>query len=243
LHIPVNLTADAADYLDVPSPEIHLREKAPDIQHPVIRVFRMDKIDLGECLFEMVIHSVQFVPICQPWHAAINRLTTGQNEFVTDDHNGLGQIQRGKTGCGYGYQNVAGAEFGVGQPTILGTEEQGHLIILTYGDQLFTRRFQILALTSSAGSGPHHTVKRLQGGGQVRIDHHVLHHMNGRTGGHLENAGPIWASGGNQHESGEPHIAGCPRHCSDVLGKPRPMQNNSHSVEVVESACPNLLHC
>ena len=70
--IPIYLTTDTSDYLDISSPQSHAGEEATDILHPIVGVVLIDEVDLDKSFLEVLIHPIKFAPTGQPGREAIN---------------------------------------------------------------------------------------------------------------------------------------------------------------------------
>ena len=98
--IPIHLTAHASDDPHLPGPQGQSGEEAPNVEHPVLRVLQVNKPDLHEHLLEVVVHPLQLKAVCQTGHRRGFDFFSNKKDLITDDHDRLRQIKRGKTGRG-----------------------------------------------------------------------------------------------------------------------------------------------
>ena len=113
---PVNLPAQAPENQDILCSQLYSGEKTPKIGHPVIRVFGLDIVDAHEKFLQLIVHAVQLMAAGQAGNEFEFYFSGGVEDFIAEDHHGLGQVQGGALCGGDIHQLMAKADFIVGEP-------------------------------------------------------------------------------------------------------------------------------
>ncbi len=142
--IPVNLSTDTPYNTDFPGPQREAVEKMTQFIHPVSRIFRVDITDPHQNITELIIHSFQFVSVGQAgFETPFYRMLSGLEQFITYNHDRLGQIKGGKFSGGYCHQGMAQPDVGIGKAPVFGPENNRDLVFVGNRYQL-VRQFHRL---------------------------------------------------------------------------------------------------
>jgi hypothetical protein len=91
--IPVHLAAYSSNDADVPRSQGDPGEEAPNVEHPVFGVLRVDETDSRQDGLEVFVHAFHFEFVRQARKGLFRRETAGEKKIIAEDHHGLGQIQ------------------------------------------------------------------------------------------------------------------------------------------------------
>ena len=168
----------------------------------------------------------------------------GPGQLIAQDHDGLGQVERGEIRGGNGDQAVAQAGVLVGEAPVFGAEDQRHLVFARDGDQLPRqprRGVDHPALAAGACGGADDILKRRQGRAEVLEAFDPVHHIGGRMGGQGPDFGEVEVLRGHHPQLPEAHIAHGARRRADVFRVARLLQHHCQVVQVHPLGCGGLL--
>ena len=91
--VPVYLPADTANDADFFRSELYSGAEMTEFIHPVVRIFRIDITYFYEDVFQLFVHTVEFMPLRKPRGELGSFFHAGLKKLIAHNHYGLCQIQ------------------------------------------------------------------------------------------------------------------------------------------------------
>jgi len=170
LTVPVHLPANSPKHPHFPCAQLDPAEESSDSRHPVLGILRIDEVNSGKGILQLVVHGFQLDLIGKTGNERLGLLDAGLKTSYNRTMTAWARFREVNPAVGNGDQDVAMPQIPVGQTSIFRAEEEGYAVGPADGNQFHSQSPGIgdgLPVRSRTGRCAHHVLVFGQGIHQV----------------------------------------------------------------------------